>query len=409
LLYLEIAFASLLTVAASFNSAYILRSGGSNTLVGLLSSIPALIAAVTYIPSASFLERLQNVRRYLLGSLFLARIGYLLIALLPFFLHRLIPEITVAILISMTAFSAFFATAFSPVFGQIIPVRSRSTVISWRAIISSITIAPMMFLAGRWLVSIEFPLNYQLLYIFGITGGMISLYLVSRIKIPKSTKPAPARGTKRNILREYKELISKNPMFMRITVNTLLLSLGAWMTGPLYIILYVKQLGANDGWLGLANTVSYVGVIIGYWLWRRLIRRWGEKRSLLIALPLAITFPFMVSLVPNLTFILFAAMLVNIVSPGVDLSHSVIWYSLLPPGQQYSGTALYSSVMNVGAFVAPLIGVAIADKIGVIPTLLIGGTLRVIGAAVFYLFPVSPAAVTETAPASEVAGDGKTD
>jgi MFS family permease len=176
------------------------------------------------------------------------------------------------------------------------------------------------------------------------------------------------------------------------------------MTGPLYIILYVKQLKAPDSWLGLVNTLAYIGVILGYWLWRRIIRRTGEARTLLIALPLVCMFPFMVALVPNLTFVLFAAFIINVVSPGVDLSHSVIWYSLLPPESKYTATALYSATMNVGACIAPLIGVALADWIGIIPTLLIGGTLRLLGAAMFYIFPLRPAVEepTQLSPASEV-------
>ncbi|MCE5257529.1 MAG: MFS transporter [Chloroflexi bacterium] len=392
LLYIELAFASLLTVAASFNGAYVLRLGGSNTLVGLLSSIPALIAAIVYMPSARILERKTKLMPWLLGSLTLARIGYLVIAILPFFTQKFLPEVTVAILVIMTAFSAFFSTAWNPMFSEIIPVRSRSTVISWRAIISSLTIAPLVFLAGRWLVSIRFPLNYQILYLFGLAGGIISIYLVSQLRIPaRKVSQTKSQEHQTGTLRDLAGMMRHNPMFLRITINTFLLSFGAWMISPLYIILYVKQLGASDGWLGMLNTLAYIGVIVGYWLWRRVIRRIGESRTLLIALPLVIIFPFLVALVPNLTFILFAAFFVNAVSPGVDLSHSVIWFGLLPPEQKYTATALYSAVMNVGAFIAPLIGVAIANAIGIIPTLLIGGTLRVIGAATFYLLPVRPA------------------
>ncbi len=274
-------------------------------------------------------------------------------------------------------------------FAAVVPVHLRSTVISWRAIISSVTIAPLVFLAGRWLVSARFPLNYQILYLFGIVGGLVSIYLVSQIRIPPTRVPVPQTPRNRKgALRDMISMMRNNPMFRRITVNTLLLDLGAWMIGPLYIILYVKQLGASDSWLGTLNTLAYIGIIIGYWFWRRVIRRIGESRTLLIALPLVIVFPFLVALVPNLTFILFAAFYVNAMSPGVDLSHSVIWFSLLPPDKQFTATALYSALMNVGAFVAPLVGVAVSNAIGIIPTLLIGGTLRALGAATFYLWPV---------------------
>jgi Na+/melibiose symporter-like transporter len=358
-----------------------------------------------YLPSARILERKTRMMPYLLGSLTLARFGYVAIAMLPFVLNHFLPEVTAAILVVMTAFSAFFSTAWSPMFGDIIPVRSRSTVISWRAILSSLTIAPLVFLAGRWLVSMRFPLNYQLLYVFGCIGGAISIFLVSRLHLPKKSLPTPRlHERKAGVIKENISMVRNNPMFGRIIANTFLLSFGAWMIGPLYIILYVKQLGAPDSWIGLVNTLSYIGVILGYWIWRRIIRRTGEARTLLIALPLVCLFPFMVALVPNLTFVLFAALMINLVSPGVDLSHSVIWYSLLPPDQQYTATALYSALMNIGACIAPLIGVAVANAIGIIPTLLIGGTLRLMGAAMFYLFPLRPAAekLTSITQTSEV-------
>jgi hypothetical protein len=194
ILYIELVFASFLSVAASFNGAFILRLGGSNALVGLLSSVPALIAAIVYLPSARILERKTRMMPYLLGSLSLARVGYVALAILPFVLNRFLPEVTAAILVAMTAFSAFFATAWSPMFGDIIPVRSRSTVISWRAILSSLTIAPLVFLAGRWLVSIRFPLNYQLLYVFGWRCGQH----LSRVATTSTTTKTPrsqAAGT----------------------------------------------------------------------------------------------------------------------------------------------------------------------------------------------------------------------
>ncbi len=55
-LYVEILWAGILTAVASFNATYALRLGASNTMIGWLSSIPALLAIVMLIPSARFLE-----------------------------------------------------------------------------------------------------------------------------------------------------------------------------------------------------------------------------------------------------------------------------------------------------------------------------------------------------------------
>jgi len=297
-------------------------------------------------------------------------------------------------LIAMTIPSVVFSTAWNPMLAEVIPARSRATVLAWRSILSSGTIAPLIYLAGRWLDHGVFPANYQWLYVIGFIAGTYSVYLVSRIRMrPAAAQGAPAKKegsqpAKGNWLQTLKSTLSENRGFTRIVVNTLLFNLGAWMVGPLYIILFVRELGATDGWLGLQGTVAYVGVILGYWLWRRFIRRIGEGRSLLIALPVYSAYAILVALVPNLTFILFADFLANAIGPGVNLSHSILFLEMLPEGKKHSFTAVYSTIMNIGAFICPLIGVAIANRIGVIPALLIGGVLRCAGAGLFYLFPI---------------------
>ncbi len=402
LLYVEIMFASVLAVAGTFNGAYVLRLGGSNELIGLMSSIPALITATLCVPFAQILERKTRLMPYIVGSLLLSRGGYLLISLLPLLLHRSLPELTVSILIAATIPAVFFSTAWSPLLSDVVPPRMRATVLSWRSILSSVTIAPLIYLAGLWLNKASFPSNYQWMYAVGFLAGGCSILLVSRLGLPERDETAASHtATPREpLLPSLRNLMRRDTGFGRIIANTLFYDFGAWMIAPLYIILFVRQLGASDGWLGLNGTLANVGVILGYWLWRQIIRRLGEARALRISLPMATVYPLLVAAFPNLTFILFAGFLINVINPGVSLSHSVIFLGLLPEGKKYTSTALYNSVMNIGAFVAPLIGVALSNVIGIIPTLLLGGAMRVLGAGMFYLFPVQIPPAEETLGAS---------
>jgi len=61
---------------------------------------------------------------------------------------------------------------------------------------------------------------------------------------------------------------------------------------------------------------------------------------------------------------------------------------LLPEGKKYSATAVYSMIMNVGAFAAPLLGVALSERIGIRTTLLIAAGMRMLGGLLFTIFPV---------------------
>jgi MFS family permease len=393
-LYTEILFAAVLGATGAFNSTYVLRLGGSNTLVGLLSSLPSLLAIFLFIPSAQILERQKNVMPWVVKSLFFSRIGYAIIPLLPLLLPGYLPEVTLGILVLMVIPSVLFSTSWSPLLVDVVPARARATVLSWRSILNSAMVAPLIYLAGRWLEAQGgiFPANYQWMYAVGVLGGIYSVYLVSRITLPP--KPAAETPTPTAVRAPWWQglmgTLRDNPRLARIIANTFLFDFAAWMVGPLYIIFFVRQLGATDGWVGLHSMLAHIGVIVGFWLWQRIIRRIGEARSLLVALPLASAYAFMVALVPNLAFINLAAFLINVINPGVSLSHSVIFLDLLPEGKRHSSTAIYSTVMHIGAFVAPLIGVALSDRIGIPTTLLIGGSMRLLGAFTFWLFPIIP-------------------
>ncbi len=393
LLAVEVAFASILSAAAAFNSAYVVRLGASNAVIGLMSSIPALEAMLLYMPMAIFLERKKRYMPWMVGSLFASRLIYPLLALFPLFLtqDQGLGNATAVILIGATIPSVLFSVAWNPMFAEVVPPRTRASVMSTRSILSAAIVAPLIFLAGRWLDTRQatFPANYQWLYLAGFLGGAISVWLVARIRVPqKEAAPvAAAKPSWRDSLGF--SVLRESPEFRRIMINSFLISLGSWFVGPLYVIFYVRELGASDSWIGATSTLGNIGAVVGYWLGRKLLKKVGENKGLRLALPTTFTWPFLVALFPNLTFILLAGFVQNVLTPSWSLSHTMIWMSRLPEKSKMTATAIYNTVMNVGAFIMPLIGVAVSSKIGIRNTLLIGGTMNLIGGLMFYLFPVT--------------------
>jgi MFS family permease len=397
LLYGEVVFAAILAAAGSFNATYVLRLGGSATLVGLLSSVPALVAVFLFLPAARLLERQNNYRPLVVWSLFGARVGYLGIAVLPFLTAQGIPEATVAILVAMSAPAVLFSTGWNPLLVDVIPERRRANVFSWRSILSSATIAILTYALGLALDRGTFPINYQWLYAFGLGGGLLSTWLVSRIRIPESAQAEISRAEEKVSLRaSVQEALKASPTFGRLIANTLIFNLGAWMVGPLYIIYYVKDLGAADSWVGLHSALIHVGIVLGYWLWRRINHRMGDQPTLLLALPFVALYPFMVALLPNLSILLLVGFVGNLFAPGVDLNHSLIFMRQMPATHRHTAIAVYSMIMNAGAFVCPIIGIALSGAIGIRNALVVGGIMRLIGVALFYVHPVDEGRLTWT-------------
>ena len=450
-LYLEIFWAGVFMAALAFNATYALRLGASNTLMGWLSSIPALFAMVVLMPSARFLESRSDRGPWMRWSLAIGRGAFLGAALVPWISRQYAAEAVIAVLVLRSIPMHFFSAGFSPMLADVIPIRDRAAVMANRSIIMSATIAICTFLFGKWMDAAAnipwatFPTNYQIVYIVGTVAGLLSTYFISRMQLPKTavvrrertvavaekaeplapatdaagTAPAPLKRRLRawqwartsvarvasavaaiwtallaklqSARRSAQTMAKENQGFVRIVINSFVFNGGAWLVGPLYVILFVNQLDASDSWIGLNTTLAHIGVIGGNLIWRRLVDRWGVDRALRSSVPLAASYALLVALFPDLTLILVWGVLINLINPGVNLSRTSTLYEICPPERRASYLAIYATIANVGAFLAPLAGVALSNVMDIRWVLLIGGAVRLAGAGLFQIYRVRPA------------------
>ena len=397
-LYTEVLWSGVFFAAASFNAAYAVRLGASNRMIGWLSSIPSLLVVLLRIPAARFLETKSNRAQWLWGSLFVNRLGYIAVALLPWLTvtHRAVVLIWILI-VTDTLFRSFFFAGFTPLLADVIPKRDRARVFAYRSITFNASMAVFTFIAGQWLdiapqiYWATFPANYQVLYAIGFAGSMLSLMALLRVKVPRraSAQSTPRLETEKRGVPPIKVLFAEHRDFIQITLNTVIFGLGEWMAAPLYVIFFVRELRASDGWIGLRTTVASIGVTVGYALWRRWMRKLGYGRTLLITHPLAALYPILVGLFPNLTAILISGALTNIANAGGFLSRRNVVLDLCPDDRREVFWSIYGVALNFGAFVGPLLGVALAEVMDIRWVLLLAGGVRLLGAAMFHIFRVN--------------------
>jgi MFS family permease len=388
----EIFFASIMGGASAFNAAFAVRLGATNSQIGLLSSIPALLALIVSIPAGRFIQKKAKRKPWLLGTLTLSRVSMLMVALSPF-IHAGSAQglLVVSILIIMSAPASFFNVGFIPMLADVIPEENRASVFTARNVIAGATTSVSVFLFGQMLNRMTFPVNYQIMFVIGWVVSMLSYYFLSRLQVPDS-KPVVSDGKARINLREQGHILlqafREQPAFMRITRNTILLSIGLWIAGPLYILFFVRSLQANDAWIGLQSTVSSLSTIFGFAIFRWIMARWGEPNTLKRTALAFGAYPVLVGPFPSLTLILFFAVINGFFSSGFSLSQLNQLMKAMPEEKRPEYTALYYTTVNVGAFLFPLVGVALANVFGIGPTLIGCGVLALIGGTSFWFSPV---------------------
>jgi MFS family permease len=391
-LVVEVFFAAILGAAASFNGAYALRLGASNEDIGLLTSLPALLAVIISIPAGRFLQGRAHRKPWIAGSLLMHRAGFLLVALVP--LLKLVGvnqgTVAVALLITISAPAHFFNVGWIPLLADVIPIERRAAVVAARNITANATTSVFVFLFGQWLNRMDFPVNYQAMYIFGFCASLLSQYFILKVAVPETppNQPATPTTTFKDQWEALRSALREQPDFQRLTTNTFLHGIGLWMASPLYILYYVRQLDASDAWIGLQGTVLTTATILGWLFWRRVIARTSEMPVLKWTIIFIGWIPILVGLLPNLTLILFVVALNGLLAPAVNLSHFNILLKITPAAERPVYTGLYITIVNIGAFISPLIGVWIADRTGLAPALIAFGVLSILGSSSFWWRPV---------------------
>jgi MFS family permease len=388
-LVVEIFWASMMAAAAAFNAAYAMRLGASNTEVGFLSSLPALLAVIVSIPAGRFLQSRTQRKPWILASLTATRMGYLLVALVPLLHISGVSQgmISVMVLVGLTIPAHFFNVGWIAMLADVIHEDRRATVFAARNIIYNASFSLFVLLFGIWLNAVPHPFNYQVMYIFGFLTSLLSVYFIIRIEMP--TAPIIAeKKTPPVSLRSLLHVMRAHPAFMRINLNTLMHGIGVWAAAPLYMLYYVRDLNADEAWIGLQATIGSLATIAGFAFWRWLMKRWGESRTLKVTIMLAGVMPLLVGATGSLTFILFVVAFNGWMAGGIALSHFNTLLKSMPADARPEFTALYQTVMNIGAFLCPIIGVALANQFGNAAVLVACGVLVLIGSSSFTLFPV---------------------
>ena len=392
-LVLEIFWATFLGAAASFNAAFAIRLGATDTQVGLLTSLPALLAVLVLIPAGRFLNTRRNQKAWLLGSLALYRSGFLVVAIIPWLKFAGINQgaLLVFWLVFLSLPVHFFNVGFIPLLSDVIPPSQRANVFTARNVIYNAALSVCVYFYGQWLNRIEFPINYQLMYVVSYFVALLSLYYLVKIHIPEKPVHIHVQERKQSLAASFwtiRKDLAEYPDFRKIVSNTMFHSIGLWMASPLYMLYYVRDLQADDAWIGLLGAVSSLATIGGFLIWRNRMQRLGELRTLKYTIVLGGLFPFLVGLTNSLTPILIWVAINGLVAGGISLSHLNTLLRVIPEKDRPGYTAFYMTVMNIGAVISPMIGVALGERFGFPIILSLCGLLSIIGSFSFWIWPI---------------------
>jgi hypothetical protein len=376
---------SIAAVSAPFLPVFLTRLGATNFQVGLLSSMPGVTGLILAILVGRFLQS----RRSIVPWFSLSRLLYISSFTVTGILALLLPQdIMVTSTLVIWAIATIPQTAlgvsFSVVMNAVAGPEGRYTLLSRRWAIFGLTSVVGTFIVTRLIDRVIFPTNYALMFLGLSLGGLISYYFSKRIVLPDQVSLPVSRGhSMRETLRAYFTLLRENPSFLSFTSKRFVYYSALAITAPILPLFLVHEVGATDSQIGSVNMSFSLTMLVGYFLWPRLSKRYGGRFVLLACTLGMVLYPALTASTQNVPSIMIFAAIAGMFQAGLDLVFFDELLKTIPAGYSATFVSIAQSTQYLSVIIAPLMGTWLASLLGLGGALLVSAGLRLCGFLLF--------------------------
>ena len=345
---------------------FAMKLGAGDTLLGLMSSVPAVFI-VTQIFGGALAERGYSRKRLAIGFGLVVPIAWFLIAAIPLLstdwarahlgpLGGASARVQLAILITLLAASnAALQISYSvraSWVGELVPPSRMGRFYGYVSMCSGIVAVIAAVCAGRVL---DFVKSHGLMAFGGLfVFGALSVLGWALLFIPQPDCPLP-REEKHPGVREIGKRVLKNKPFVRLAFANALVMLGS-ISNPFVAAYMLRDVGVSYFQLGLLTAVTTIASLASAPAWGRLSERFGCRPVMTLGwLGYSASFLVWFAIPPGgadraVVLLPFTNLLAGMALAAANVSHSTIVYRISQPVGRSVQLALYFSfVILIGA------------------------------------------------------------
>jgi MFS family permease len=378
----------------AFQAIYAARLGATGFQIGLLSAGPAIINLIFTLPSGRWLEGKSFIKVSFQSSI-LQRLGYVFLVALPWLFPSAGSQVWGLIwtTLVMSVAGTVLAISFNALFAEVVPAEARAHAVGRRNILLAVSITAATLVSGQILDWVSFPVNYQIVFLIGGVGAIMSSYHLGRLHKPDPNEGFGVAEEKRDdrisLITKQKPLIRLDLLtgsFGIFMVSYLVFYMFQYFPVPLFPIAYVDALHMTDGMIGIGTAIFYGAMMLGSFRLGSLSARHGHRKVLIVSAAMFPIFPLLLGIAKGPVLYYIACLLgggINALLSGAIINRLM---EKVPPDDRPAHMALHNLALNVGILGGSLLGPASADFIGVQPSLLLGAGLRLLAAGFFWLW-----------------------
>jgi MFS family permease len=354
--------------------------GATNYQVGLISSLPPLVALLTTIPAAIVLNRLEQQKRTVAISVFWARIMFLLLIGVAFVAsdHQAWAFLIIVALMNIpgTISNIGWQTLIS---GMISEERRGSFFSDRNRLLTIVGMVTTLIIGIVMKKQTDNALAYQCLFFIAFVFGLFEVFFLLKHK----EKAEPKKNKEQNSFMDWS--IFKDNGYKWFLISALCFNFTWQLVWGLFNIYNVKYAHATILWISIFSVANQLVQIFSFPLWKK----WAEQKSntlmlVWVAVGMA-TAPILNVLSTNLYYLTFVAMTSGFFVSGTMLLLFNLLLEQSPKEKRTYCITTYNVLLSFVAFIAPQIGIWLLETTGMQKSMEISTVLRLISAFVFLL------------------------
>lgn len=355
----------------------LIRLGGSNLEVGLLSAIPPLAQAISSILGSRWIETVRDPHRAIAATFLAARSCFLLLAAVNVGEGHWRAPALIIVLGLMSLPTAVANVNWQGFMAGVIPPRRRAHAFALRGRASSLA-GILAVLAGGWAMRADAgERGYGWIFAVAFLVGLAEVLVFLRLRgdpPPPRTPRALGPPTRR---------LGQMPAFRGYVLSALVFYFGWVMAWPLALRYQVSVDHATNLWMGLFTAVNGGCMAIASGFWARLAGRQGVHRALSMAAVGLTGVPLVYALSPSLPVVLLTGVIGGTMGAGVNMLLLVRLLEVTGGEDQMIGVGLANTVNGVAGVLGPLVGMWLVGYVGLTDVFWLSAVLRFLGGVAF--------------------------
>lgn len=404
-------FSTMVGTSESYFGAYAVLLKASAPQVGLLASLPPLLAAFGQIISVWASHRLGFRNPIIVGGALIQVLALVLLIVLPDVGHTTFPLLLAAVVLYFVG-PNIGAPLWAGLMGQLVPESSRGRFFARRTRLSTIASFSGLIIAGallQWFDQLDLArYGFACVFAIGLTARLISAYYLSQVQDPQKQLPNPAAATSAAAFPSIKQ-IAADAAYLRFTAFFAMMQFSVAISGPFVVVYLLTTLQYSYLALTLNTAASVLVQFIVLSRWGRLSDLFGN-RIILRVTGFSIPFvPLLWTLNDHFIYLIGLQMLSGLIWSGFSLSANnalfdlttgngrtgrVALHNLLSSFAVFSGAALGSLILLNWSLIQPhLMGLMTLPTLTFTGVFLASAMLRLATAAAFLPRITEPRAV----------------